>query len=580
MMTMQGLIESAKDADATSEDENPISVGAATRLTLAPHPPRELRFLIEDQWHRPFPGLEVRLRRGSLFLDAYSGEIVEGDALVALFNRTVPVTMYYGEGIGFRGPVFPNVLSVQEIGNYSFQGTPDYSLQGFESFFYMFTLGPEAWSFLGQKMDMLIERNVLSRVQNTMLQGLRLDRDPYIVIEPDGSLSYAVSIYVDYRLATAYAHENYMRFMGVALVDIENGDLTFYRQPAANSSFFIDKTYIDYYDWRDAPDWLQRQMRWPEDLYERQLEVAYIYHVTDGFIWKGGNDFHESPAESDTRYVVMRIGGIDKFVATHNAEFLNSAGRNLAGLYMMGCGIHEFGKLQFYSAGSQGFSTLLGPNAAVQAFETNDDVRTQLQLWGEYRYGNRLIYHLGGELFFVVPIFLVVETTIDRVIQKLGGVGLVDARTGERVTLGANVVEAYYKMFGLLNQSIIEEGQVGIENAAFNPLTIKSGQLSELSLILRNNDIETRNLTVDITVSAGNFSVFWHGNEILPVISASETTFSLNIGTVGPGDYYGTTPLVTAYLPSGIVSAQYLVVITLRSEEGIEDQTSLILTVA
>ncbi|TFG11401.1 hypothetical protein EU537_12500 [Candidatus Thorarchaeota archaeon] len=516
---------------------------------------------------------------GIVILDAYSGDIVEDDALVALFNRTEPVTMYYGEGTGFRGPVFPNVPSVQEIGNNSFQGTPDYKLQGFESFYYMLTQGPEAWSFLGQEMDILIERNVLSRVQNVLLQGLRADNDPYIVVAPDGTFSYAVSIYVDYRLATAYAHEKYMRFMGVALVDIENGDIEFYSQPLVNSSFFIDQTFVDHYDWQQAPDWLQRQMKWPEDLYERQLDVAYIYHVTDGFLWKGGNDFHESPEGSDTRYIVMRIGGLDRFVAIHNSEFLDSAGRNLAGLYTIGCGNKDFGKLQFYSASSQGFSTLLGPNAAVQAFETNEDVRTQLQLWGDYRYGNRLIYHLGGDLFFVVPVFLVVETSTDRVIQKLGGVGLVDAGTGERVTLGENVIEAYYKMFGLLNRSIIGEGEVGIENAAFNPLTIESGELSQLSMILRNNDNTEHNLTVDITVAAGNFSVFWHGAEVSPIANPSNTTFSLNIGTVGSGDYYGTTPSLTAYLPDGIVSAQYLVVVTLRTEDGIEDQLSLILTI-
>ncbi len=516
---------------------------------------------------------------GMVVLDAYSGDIIEGDSLVALFNRTRPVTMYYGEGIGFRGHVFPNVPSVQEIGSTSFQGEADYMLRGFESFYYMLTQGPEAWSFLGQEMDILIERNVLSRVQNILLQGLRVDNDPYIVVAPNGSLSYAVSIYADYRLATGYAHEKYLRFIGVALVDIENGDMQFYSQPSGDSSFFIDKTFYDHYDWRAPPEWLQRQMKWPEDLYERQLEVAYIYHVTDGFLWKGGNDFHESPEDSDTRYIVIRIGGVDRFVATHNSEFLNSAGRNLAGIYMVGCGNRDFGKLQFYSASSQGFSTLLGPNAAVQAFETSDEVRTQLQLWGEYRIGNRLIYHLGGDLFFVIPVFLVVETSIDRVIQKLGGVGLVDARTGERVTLGDNVIEAYYKMFGLLNRTAIEEGEVGIENAAFNPITIESGELSRLSMILRNNDNIEHNLTVDITVAAGNFSVFWHGTEVEPTISPSNSTFSLNIGTVGPGDYYGTNPSVTAYLPDGIVLAQYLVVITLRSEEGIEDQLSLMLTV-
>ena len=245
----------------------------------------------------------------------------------------------------------------------------------------------------------------------------------------------------------------------------------------------------------------------------------------------------------------------------------------------MGCGNQDFGQLTFYTAGSEGFSTLLGPNAAVQAFETSDEVRTQLQLWGEHRYGNRLMYHLGGELLFVIPVFLVVETSIDSVIQKLGGVGLVDAATGKRVTLGTNVVEAYYKMFGLLNQSAIEEGEVGFESAVFDPLTISSGDASALSVLMRNNDDIARNLTLDIVIAAGNFSILWHGVDVVPVVFATNTTFSLNIGSLGAGDTYGTVPLVTAFLPPGLVSAQYLIVLTLRTEEGIVDQISLILTV-
>ncbi len=320
-------------------------------------------------------------------------------------------------------------------------------------------------------------------------------------------------------------------------------------------------------------------MKWPEDLYERQLEVAYTYHVEDGYLWASGVDFHEGPAGSDTRYIVMRIGGEERFVAMHNVEFRNSVGRNLAGIYVMGCGEKDFGDMRFYGAGQIGSSTLLGPNAAVQAFETNDNVRTELQLWGKYRYGNRLLYHLGGELFYVIPVFLEVQSSTDRVIEKLGGVGLVDAQTGGRVSLGANVVEAYYQMFGLLNQTIVEEGEVGFESISFSPLTINSGEFSKLNMILRNNDNVSHELFVDITVAAGDFEVFWHGNSITPTVYPSNTTYTLSIGTVGPGDFYGTAPSVTAFLPEGVVLSTYIVVLTLRIEDGIVDQIALTLTV-
>jgi hypothetical protein len=518
---------------------------------------------------------------GIIVLDAFSGELVEGANLVSLFNRSTDINVYYGEGRGFSNVVFVNVPNFEEVGNATFEGNPDYTLQGFESFFYFLTLGPEAWSYLGRSMDMLVERDVLSRVDSIMLQGLSLDNDPYIVIDPTGNLYYAVSIFIDYRLSTGYAHENYMRFMGVCLVGIESGEMEFYSSPTMEEELFLDITYRNYYEWQDTPDWLQSQMKWPEDLYERQLHVAYIYHVTEGEQWSTGVDFHQSPEEADTRYVIMNIEGEERFVAYHNSEFLDSTAHNLAGIYIMGCGDTDFGRFTFYKAGEDGYSNWLGPTAAVQAFETNDVVRTQLQLWGEHRYGNRLLYHLGGDLFFVIPVFLEVETSTNRVIQKLGGVGLVDVQTGERVELGESVVEAYYKMFGLLNQTIVEEGEVGFESVRFNPLTIASGEFSSLLALMRNNDNVTQHLYIDIVVaSTSNFSIFWHETEIAPdIYPGANQTFTLDVGTVGIGDLYGTTPLVTAYLPDGIVLAQYLVQVILRTDDGVVDQVNLLLTV-
>ncbi len=164
-------------------------------------------------------------------------------------------------------------------------------------------------------------------------------------------------------------------------------------------------------------------------------------------------------------------------------------------------------------------------------------------------------------------------------IEKLGGVGLVDAETGQRVALGSTIVEAYYDMFGLLNQTVVEAGAVGFESASFSPMSIKSGTFSQLVLNLKNNDNVSHHLYVDITVVTGNFTVKWHGSEITPAVYPSNKTFTLDVGNVGPGDTYGTVPLVTAYLPQGVILVTYLVIVTLRTEDGVADRISLTLTI-
>ncbi|MFW9834840.1 MAG: hypothetical protein ACFFEK_12650, partial [Candidatus Thorarchaeota archaeon] len=132
-----------------------------------------------------------------------------------------------------------------------------------------------------------------------------------------------------------------------------------------------------------------------------------------------------------------------------------------------------------------------------------------------------------------------------------------------------------------LNQTIVEEGAVGFESVAFNPITIDSGVFSSLVTQMRNNDNITHHLYLDIVVSdTSNFITYWHGDEVTPIVNpGANQTFTMDIGDVGAGDFYGTTPLVTAYLPDGIVLAQYLVQVILRTEDGIVDQINLLLTV-
>jgi hypothetical protein len=131
---------------------------------------------------------------GLIVLDAYSGDIIEQDSLVALLNRSESIDIYYGEGRGFGDVVFTDVSGFEEINNATFQGTPDYELAGLESTFYMLSMGPDAWSFMGRNMSMLVQRDVLSRVRTILLQGLTADRDPYIVVDTAGNLHYAVPL--------------------------------------------------------------------------------------------------------------------------------------------------------------------------------------------------------------------------------------------------------------------------------------------------------------------------------------------------------------------------------------------------
>ena len=111
------------------------------------------------------------------------------------------------------------------------------------------------------------------------------------------------------------------------------------------------------------------------------------------------------------------------------------------------------------------------------------------------------------------------------------------------------------------------------------PPRIEEGEFSSLVSLMRNNDNESHHLYMDIIIIAGNFSVFWHDSEVSPTINPTNSTYTLDIGNLGPGDIYGTSPQLTAYLPTGVVLVQYVVIISLRTEEGVTEEVSLLLTI-
>ena len=140
-------------------------------------------------------------------------------------------------------------------------------------------------------------------------------------------------------------------------------------------------------------------------------------------------------------------------------------------------------------------------------------------------------------------------------------------------------------MFGLLNRSIIEQGEVGFESAVFTPISIDSGDFSSLTALIRNNANISQHIYLDIVTPptnlqyTANFTIQWHGLEVTPISYGTNTTYTLDIGNLGAGDLYGTAPQITVILPDGTVLQQFLIQVILRTADGVVDQINLLLTV-
>ncbi|MFX0177791.1 MAG: UPF0182 family protein [Candidatus Hodarchaeota archaeon] len=326
-----------------------------------------------------------------------------------------------------------------EKNTYVYTGAPDGTLKGLEAFWK--TASFNLWGYLLRgESQYLINRNIRARVQNILVPNLRIDDDPYLVFDIErGKMYYAVSIYTTISIGS-YSTSPILRFLGVCLVDVVDGAMTFFRNPTLNTSndptYPLWKYYLDQYPWKDidsdAP-WLKFQLRYPETLFELQLEANYIYHVQDSKTWKRGDDFHERPEEGDLFYIESNLGNGIEFIGLDLVEYQGLEARTLAGMYVVRHG-NNFGEAIFYHTRNSTLN-LIGPKTARDTYLS--EATQEITLIAGARSGNTLLYPLGGSAYYYIPTYSTVGG-----LQQLKLAGFVEAFT-RKVAYGADANVAY-----------------------------------------------------------------------------------------------------------------------------------------
>ena len=344
-----------------------------------------------------------------LVINTYNGSEIP---VTKAYGVPTEPPIYYGEGSGFTNDVYVHVPGYDEIGNASYTGAADYNLTGWQKSMWMtFSEGQIGFAFSGSTMQMLWNRNVFNRVQSVLIPGLV--EDPAAYLASDGkNIYYVVQVYIDYPMQSGFSASPYLRFFGVALVNVANGDMSFYNVSnlvGTNSSDFITQFYSTYYSqWQAPPAWLIPQLRYPEQLLGTQtvpgqLDVDFQFHVSDPFVWRGGSQFYQRPVNATVQYIPWAVGNKTYFAATQLVHYQSAASQNLAGLYIA-YGGDRLGQIYLYQNPSNS-TTIIGPSAAENALTTNQEVRTQLTLLPNYRFGSYLLYSVGGVLTYFVAVY-------------------------------------------------------------------------------------------------------------------------------------------------------------------------------
>lgn len=380
-------------------------------------------------------------------LDSHTGEFTPP---TQVFGVGAEPAIYYGEG--FKETVYVQVKGFREVEDISYSKGADYTLAGWERTLWFISEGQLGFAFTPpqDEMKMLYKRDVLTRVRSILIYGLTVDEDAYLVSDGQ-NIYYAVQVLIEYPLQSGFSANKYMRFFGLILVNVEDGTMHGY-VVAKPDGFLVDFYKGHYPTWGTAPSWLVPQLRYPEQLlgmhhHTGQLDIDFLYHVADPFVWRAGSDFYERPAATAVHYILVLSSEKVLFAGIQLVEFKASPGRNLAGLYAA-YGGPNLGETVLYKVSNSTAAQLIGPSAALQALETDDYVRTQLTLLTNRRLGNILLYSIGGKLYYFIPVYIVTQEAA-AVITKMAFIVAIDAVTGGKVATGADAAQAYYALAGV-----------------------------------------------------------------------------------------------------------------------------------
>ena len=397
---------------------------------------------LENRWYNEHL-VYTHVPEGFLTLEATDGSIVDSSELFP--QRKI----YYGEGglldSTWSGYPTNREGNTAELNNESYTGMGGLDIAP-----------PISWifepnfmiSYPGDSIHVMRYKDVNERMSTLYpyflfnLFGKELDSLPVT----DGKNTYwLVPLIIGYDTSNIpwSVGNPYLRLAGYGLVDTYDGDIQLIQH---GDDFFTDMFMTQYQDKViEMPEWLEKQIRYPQELFNWKTEMYNIYHVTDVDTFIQANEFYEIPRGLDTYYIEAKPPGFEEpeFVGLLSLELRGSQGRNLAGYMVVENDTPNLGRMQFYEVPIDSDTKLLGPTSVREALDRDPDFAQLKTLLRNPRIGDNILYRVGEHDTYFIPVYT-------------AGAGGVVAQLGTIAAVGAAFTGEYYVGLGDTQESAFE----------------------------------------------------------------------------------------------------------------------------
>lgn len=293
---------------------------------------------------------------------------------------------------------------------------------------------------------------------------LEFDRDPYMVHGDDRQYwivdAYTTSNSFPYsepiRDQQGYEGTRYIRNSVKIVVDAYNGDVSLYvAEPDDPIVQMYQDVFPDLFQPLDEmPEILQDHIRYPQDLFEIQVERYRRYHQTQPQVFYNNEDLWTRPQEQyagrqrrmEPYYILTDLPGED----AAGLEFMlmmpmTPEGRdNMISWMAARSDPPNYGEVVVYELPKD--RLIRGPNQIESRIDQDTEISRQLSLWDQRGSsvirGNLIVVPIEDSFLYVEPIFLVAQDIQIPEIQR------VIAATDERVAMERTLRQSLNSVLG------------------------------------------------------------------------------------------------------------------------------------
>jgi uncharacterized membrane protein (UPF0182 family) len=311
-------------------------------------------------------------------------------------------------------------------------------------------------SYLSPQSRIQLWRPVQQRVSR-IAPFLKLDRDPYLVVD-QGRLFW---IQDAYTVADGFPYSeptddgfSYIRNSVKVVVDAYQGDVRFYViDPADPVLRAYDAALPGLFSSLDEmPPGLRQHLRYPQDLFEIQVDKFNTYHMTVPQVFYNREDVWALPNEKfggqtvqmEPYYVLMKLPGENRLGFLLMTPVTPRNRDNMIAWIAARSDFPGYGQMIVYKLSKD--SLILGPLQIEATIDQDTTIARQLTLWDQRGSrvirGNLLVVPIDQSFLYVEPVFLLAEGTN---IPQLKRVIVSD---GHRLAMESTLAEALQVVFG------------------------------------------------------------------------------------------------------------------------------------